>query len=37
MPLTKVPLDDLTSRIQILPLASAQISACCLESTLLSK
>lgn len=37
VPLTKVPLDDLTSRIQILPARSDQISACCRESTLLSK
>lgn len=36
-PLTKVPLEDLTSLIQILPVASAQTTACCLESTLESK
>ena len=36
-PFTKVPFEDLTSRIQILPLLSAHTSACCLESTLESK
>ena len=37
VPLTKVPLDDLISRIHIFPCRSAQISACCRDSTLLSK
>lgn len=36
-PLTKVPLDDLTSRIHILPARSAHTSACALDSTLESK
>jgi hypothetical protein len=36
-PFTKVPLDDLTSRIHILPLRSAQTSACCRDRTLESK
>ena len=36
-PLTKVPLEDLTSRIQIFPLRSAHTSACCRDSTFESK
>lgn len=37
VPFTKVPFEDFTSLIQILPFASAHISACCLDKTLLSK
>jgi hypothetical protein len=36
-PFTKVPFEDLTSRIQTLPFLSAQISADCLDMTVTSK